>query len=275
MQKISIKPTRLYDEAEERLLELKLLHESIEEKLKNKPNGKIVIKKHKNSVQFYLRKVPGERLGTYISKKNQMMITQYLEKQYYEKSLLELDKEIAILESVVNEVNEAQPCLYSVFEAYHPDARRFITPIACSDETYVNMWISRPYEKKPIGDAALDRYTDKGEHVRSKSEENIANALYKAGIPYKYECPLKLKSGAIIHPDFTILDVKNRKEVYWEHRGMMDDREYAKDSVRRIKEMNANGIYLGDRLIITEETSNQQLGTNEIKSIINHYFGSN
>lgn len=64
----------------------------------------------------------------------------------------------------------------------------------------------------------------------------------------------------MIHPDFTILDLKNRREIYWEHRGMMDDEEYARNTVVRIKMMMKNGIVIGKNLIISEETHNALWG---------------
>lgn len=108
--------------------------------------------------------------------------------------------------------------------------------------------------------------------MRSKSELNIANTLYKMEIPYKYKCPFVLMNGRTVHPDFTILDIVNRREIYWEHRGMMDDRMYLKQSVQRIKEYRKSGIYVGDNLLITEETSTLPLGTDEIEDIARHFF---
>lgn len=134
------------------------------------------------------------------------------------------------------------------------------------------MWLDEPYTSKIILDDKSMFITDNGERVRSKSEINIANALNKYHIPYKYECPLTFNSGMVIYPDFTIFDVKNRKEIYWEHRGMMDDREYVKYAVLRVKEYNKNEIYLGKNLIITEETSANPLGTKEIENVIRTYF---
>ena len=114
--------------------------------------------------------------------------------------------------------------------------------------------------------------TDKGERVRSKSELNIANMLYKMNIPYKYECPLVLSNGKIFHPDFTLLDIAKRREVYWEHRGMMDDRGYLKNTIQKVKDYRKEGICIGDNLLITEETSYLPLGTNEIVDVIQHFL---
>ena len=72
-----------------------------------------------------------------------------------------------------------------------------------------------------------------------------------------------------LYPDFTILDMKNRIEIYWEHRGMMDNEEYAAKTVARLKMMMKNGICVGKNLIITEETSTNPLGTDEIEAVVN------
>ena len=76
----------------------------------------------------------------------------------------------------------------------------------------------------------------------------------------------------MIHPDFTVLHVKERRQIYWEHRGMMDDKDYATRSVLRIKNYMKNGIFIGHDLIITEETSANPLGTNEIDAVIAEHF---
>ena len=75
-------------------------------------------------------------------------------------------------------------------------------------------------------------------------------------------------NGTVIYPDFTILLVSKRKVVYWEHRGMMDDADYARSAIARTKDYSKSGFYLGDSLFITEETSSTPLGTDEIQAII-------
>ena len=63
-------------------------------------------------------------------------------------------------------------------------------------------------------------------------------------------------NGKIIHPDFTILRVRDRKILYLEHCGMADDPEYAeKRIVKRINEYSQAGIILGDNLFLTFESS--------------------
>ena len=115
-------------------------------------------------------------------------------------------------------------------------------------------------------------YTDKGERVRSKSEILIANALNRNHIPYRYECPLYLAGYGTIHPDFTVLNVRLRKEMYWEHLGMMDEPEYIEDALNRISLYEKNHYFPGDRLILTHETLRHPLNSKNIENMIFQYL---
>lgn len=55
---------------------------------------------------------------------------------------------------------------------------------------------------------------------------------------------------------------------------MMDDRDYARQAVFKMKSLMQNGIVIGDNLIITEETSANPLGTNEINEMIKSFFAN-
>lgn len=164
--------------------------------------------------------------------------------------------------------------IQQIYSNYPEEAKKYVNPIDVSDEDYAKHWLEIPYNGKEISDYQPFYETNRKERVRSKSELNIANALAARGIPYKYECPLVLKNGITIYPDFKVLNVSERREMCWEHRGMMDDKEYAKNSVSRIKTYMKNGYYPGIDLIITEETSTSPLGTDEINAVIDRYFKS-
>ena len=110
------------------------------------------------------------------------------------------------------------------------------------------------------------------ERVRSKSEILIANALGRHNVPYKYECPIVLKGMGKIHPDFTALNVKRRKIYYWEHLGKLDDPDYARKNVFRINTYEKNGIFHGENLITTWETSTLPLDVKLVDELINHYL---
>lgn len=251
----------------ERLEKLYKLKNELAEIVDKSAEGKIYIKHDKKAIQYYWRKKPTDKVGEYISVNNKKLLKELVNKDYSEKILKIIFCEIIFLEKMLK-ANDYTGKYIDVYKKYPKLVREFITPISMPDEEYIKKWNDAEYVGKTIvgnGDVFI---TEKGEHVRSKSELNIANALYKYHVPYKYEKPLKFKNGKIIYPDFTILDIKNRREIYWEHRGMMDDREYARHSVQRIKEYMDNGICIWNGLIITEETSVCPLGTKEIKKVI-------
>lgn len=266
------KQVNLYDVANRRYEELKKIEESKEASLDKAPTGKIHIINSNNHTQFYLRKDKTDTNGEYLAKSDKTKIGIYTQKAYDEKILKIVKEEIKVLNSFMRRSQNNVNMIQQVYSNYPDEVKKYVTPIDMSDEDFIKLWQSIPYEAIIIPEYIPVYETKKKERVRSKSELNIANALYEKGIPYKYEYPLKLKNGVIIHPDFTILNVERRKVIYWEHRGMMDDKDYARNSVQKMKSYMQNGFFLGSELIITEETSTNPLGTNEIKAVISKYL---
>ena len=88
------------------------------------------------------------------------------------------------------------------------------------------------------------------------------------GVPYRYEAPLKLKNGKIRYPDFTILDIKNRKIYYHEHFGLMDDIEYVETNLIKLEEYKRSGIYPGKNLIITYEAEGCFLNIKDVRKMV-------
>lgn len=136
----------------------------------------------------------------------------------------------------------------------------------------VQKWIAVEYVGKSFASDSAVIYSEKGQRVRSKSEKILADYLERHNIPYKYEKPLNLKGYGVVYPDFTFLSSKKGKEVYWEHEGMMDDPIYASAAISKIKTYEENGIYIGDRLILTFETKKSVLSTREIEREIEQYL---
>ena len=114
--------------------------------------------------------------------------------------------------------------------------------------------------------------TNRNERVRSKIEVNIANMLDKYNVPYKYEYPMSLVKGETIYPDFLCLNVRTRKEIIWEHFGMMDDIGYLRKNYAKLQSYQLHGYMLGKNLITTFETSKQPLDSRIIKATIETYL---
>jgi ATP-dependent DNA helicase RecQ len=108
---------------------------------------------------------------------------------------------------------------------------------------------------------SMDRQyqTLSGDMVRSKSEVIIANILYESGIPFEYEAPLQAADGSKRWPDFTIK--WQGQEFYWEHWGMLDDEDYARNAARKREWYQ---IHFPDQLISTKESSTLSRQTKEI-----------
>ncbi|MBQ8139969.1 MAG: hypothetical protein IJ195_11010 [Lachnospiraceae bacterium] len=264
--------TNLYSEARQRYSELLSIKNSKEAALEKAPPGKIHVSKTSHGVQYYLRNESTDKSGKYIHKSEKSLIKKYLQKSYDEKILRLVTMESESLKKLLFKTENVITAVQNVYSDSPAEVKELIIPIDVSDEDYAQKWLNIPYEGKVIPDLLPFFETKRKERVRSKSELNIANALADKGIPYKYECPLQLSNGAIIYPDFTVLDVKRRRVMYWEHRGMMDDKDYAKNSVQRIKTLMKEGLFIGEDLIITEETSTNPLGTNEIEAVIKRFL---
>ena len=112
----------------------------------------------------------------------------------------------------------------------------------------------------------------KDERVRSKSELIFADMLSKGGVPYRYEYPMYLRGMGKIYPDFTVLNVKKRKEMFWEHFGMMDDPTYVESAIKKIATYEQNGIFPGENLIMTFETRKNSINQRLVKGLIEHYL---
>ncbi len=265
-------PTFLYEEAKRRYQVITACKIALEKEIKQAPAGKIHIVRSGTRVQFYLRKDKSDRGGKYIRKSDTQTIRALLRKTYQEKMIKLLKSELENLDLLLKKSNNITERIRLLYSDYPEEIRQYIEPVDMSDADYASEWLNIPFEGKEIPDHIPVYQTKRGERVRSKSELTIANMLADRDIPYKYESPITLGNGAVIHPDFTVLNVKTRKVFYWEHRGMMDDQEYAGSAVFKMKSMMKNGIVLGKNLIITEETSANPLGTNEIESIIKHFF---
>ena len=81
-----------------------------------------------------------------------------------------------------------------------------------------------------------------------------------------------MKGLGVVHPDFTLLSRKTRREIYWEHDGKMDDPAYARNAVRKIQAYEENGIYPGETLILTFETEKTILNVGMVKRLVDRYL---
>jgi len=135
-------------------------------------------------------------------------------------------------------------------------------------------------------DKRFKYYPRRGEKpVKSKVEYIIHQALQKSGLSFSYEAPLQLPNlNYPIHPDFTIR-LDDGTTYYWEHLGMLDQRKYFNDWLRRREDFRCNGMI--DYVVTTddldgieddkidsviEDIRTQQLKVTPDSNISNHHY---
>ena len=204
-----------------------------------------------------------------------------IQKEYNQKTLPALEAEIVCLKKFLTEYKTKNSG--SVYEKLKAPRQQLVTPLTLPDEQYTDAWLRVEYRHKKLPDDAPPFYTENNEHVRSKSEVIIANALKAAGVPYRYEFPLVMDKNAAdpdfpdydfcrLHPDFYCLNLRTREEFAWEHFGMMDDPNYASRATEKLQLYAENGFFPGKNLIITMETTKNPISSKTLKEIIKTYL---
>lgn len=113
-------------------------------------------------------------------------------------------------------------------------------------------WASHPQSQKTNRLEELKYKTNGGIYVRSKSEQFIGNILEELGIPYRYEPALRI-GNRVLHPDFVIMTVDNRK-IILEHFGRMDLEEYVSAAIDRLAAYNYHNLLIGRDVFISFES---------------------
>ena len=115
--------------------------------------------------------------------------------------------------------------------------------------------------------------TARGEMVRSKSEVIIANMLHANKIDYLYEHPIRIKGAYVYYyPDF-VIPISIRGEVtYWEHCELSGSEKYNEHRIDKKRKFEQAGITEGKNLIVTYDTPEGIIDSQEIQDIIDRYF---
>ncbi len=201
------------------------------------PDGWLRINPSANRLRYYHLTDPGDREGEYIKKENHRLAYRLAQKDYNTKFLREAKQEL-------------------------------VTPYISTDNLFAKEWQSRSFKSNPYRPENKIYDTRRGEKVRSKSEAILADMFYELGIPYHYEKPIKLRNGNTRYPDFTLLKVKTREEIYLEHFGLLDDEEYRRECFYKLDEYRNSGIYTGRNLLFTYETATNPLDIKGIKRML-------
>lgn len=226
---------------------------SLEKKMTSFPEGKINIRPNKSGYSYIWHRGNTYR---YLNKSDTELIKQLIQKDLIADAICKAKTEELILKELMSKY--PKEIIEDLYECLPEKRKKYASPIFLNNDEYAQHWLSLPFTPKPFGKDGPEYYTIRGERVRSKSEVIIADRLYAKGIPYKYECPVLIGKD-VFHPDFTILRLSDRKIVYHEHCGKMDDAGYVKDFIDRVNKYGRVGVFTGDRLFFTFESGDQPL----------------
>ena len=214
---------------------------------------------------------------TYINKQEQEWILQQLQSRFGSVSLKILEKNQALLETLLDNYQEYDPVrIMQTLPKTYQYAQEYcmknglLQPPSSSRIRFKG-------SEKPFSDQDLKHTTTFGLNVRSKGEALIAEVLYYyTELVFFYEKKLTLKDEfgrpVDVYPDFTIIQPQE-DPVFWEHKGMMSDPEYMKMDQWKMNLYFQNGIYMPKNLIITCDGPDGSTDMQSFVKLINGYFG--
>lgn len=247
-----------------KISELENIRDIIIKRLDAAPEGSLNIKKKNKSVQYYQHiKIDNEFKNRYIKKDNYEFAARLAQK-YYDKKILRL------INDMIRDYNRSlynKSDLEIIYDNLIPERRALIHPVIQPWKDFVSMWYKRDDKFNNYKKENKIHETKSGLMVRSKSEKFIADLLYDYNIPFKYEMAVYLEGYKIVYPDFTILS-KDRKQIYWEHLGMLDESRYLNSNILKIEAYRKNGYFLDRDLILTFESSEYPLKSSEVEMLI-------
>lgn len=249
--------------------EILALIEADQKRLKEYPEGHLLIAKDRQYLKWFHKKADGTTIYLPKSEKNQAKILA-------EKHLIEtrLKANLDELEATEKYLKMSIDSTMAVSDLLAPDSK--YSDLLC-DKYKTNLSILSEWE-----DAVFDTNTGYTEHltiysptgnvVRSKSEMMIDMYLADHNAVYRYESKLELADGSFLFPDFTVLQ-KNGSKKYWEHCGRMDSPQYVDQFLKKIDVYEKNGIYVNESLFLTFETQSAPLQMSDIVHIFSKISG--
>lgn len=261
---------------QEELVQLNQVVEMAKQRLTNVPEGHLRVREWNGKTEYYYRNSMAEDTkesrnnGRYLRKKENVLAKSIAQRDYDTMVMNKAEERIQAIEKFLRTYEKTS--LKQLYQDTIPGRRKLIEAEIISDAEFAKQWQAVGYTGKGFADEENEIITERGERVRSKSEKIIADKLYSLGIPYRYEYPLELAGNVRIYPDFTILKLPEREEVYLEHFGMMDDADYVDNVLYKLNTYEKNKIYLGMNLFITHETSKNPLNTRALDGMLRKLF---
>lgn len=245
---------------------------NVNTRLKKEEEGYLGITMLRGKPRYYhcMKGADGKNVRKYLPADEMKKIMKIAQSSYDRKVQKAAGHQIDVINRFLREYDPE--AVRKIRQKMSPQKRELVFPEEMSDEEFIEYWLGIEYIPGEFAPGSPVIMTDRRERVRSKSERDIANHYNKRGIPYRYEYPLVMSSGHLWHPDFNILNPRTREEFIHEHLGMMDDIEYLNKNLKKLELYQEDGYFIGDRLLITTETSMRPFDVRTLDPIIDKYF---
>lgn len=245
--------------------ELERQIQEIQKQIRKLPEGKLICARNGKYYKWYRR--IGKKTK-YLPKKEYEVAKQLAWKKYLEHLLEDKNKEKYAIQFYLNHYPNS-PKSEEVLKS--AEIRNMLSDYFVPVTEELEQWCKNEFEKNKSYPEHLVHLSSSGNLVRSKSECMIDTLLFVNKIPFRYEALLEL--GDIkVYPDFTIRHPKTGKIYYWEHFGLMDNPQYVQKAFAKQQLYTTFGIIPTHQLIVTYETKEQPLDSNEIERVIKSYF---
>ena len=245
-------------------------HKLVMDRLEKAPPGRLEIHTQDGRPFYYLVR-DGSR--SYLPLEQTDLIQALAQKGYDLKAKRVLEKQIAQFEREVrSKTTGGENRLVTLWSAMCPARQELVEPLILPVEERARRWAEEPYEPKEFKEVDPEHYAKNGLRVRSKSERDTVNELLDFELYFKYEAPLHLRGLGLIHPDFMVMNKRTGQVFIWEHFGMVDERGYAQDMVKRIEAYHYNGYYEGKNFLYTMETQRTPFAPKDARRVIKQYL---
>ncbi len=214
------------------------------------PDGSLHIYEKKGNV-YYCQRLPkeGNRKKEHrVSINNDPdLVLALARKKYIETALGNVKRNVELLDKAISSYKPVgeESVLKRLYDKYPAAADVILSGRRESTE-----WAESFEHQDDFYTDGLKSTSSKGEKMRSGGEMYIASRLEHFGIPYRYESPLRMPDHDY-SPDFTIMRPRDRKILYWEHFGMVNDINYIRNNLGKVGDYIDYGIKPWDNLIMT------------------------
>lgn len=232
----------------------------------------------KDGKEYYYIYVPELHKYRYLGTVNNETVMRIKEAHYLERSVRELDREIKLIESLLESSKDIS--YEGINNLLNNAYKGSMASHLSNTNTLAMEWKSKMEQYKrtfePFRPHELIHRTRDGTLVRSRGEALIYNHLLDLSVIFVYELPLRIRfdnRDSLILPDFTVLSEYDYKSViYIEHQGMMDDNKYRRDFNNKVFKYWVND-YLPERdVFFTFDLSNGGFDDTPINGIIHRYI---